>query len=204
MAEHAAETPPRRRIRALLAGAAVLGLGSLGTLALWTDTEFFNAAFNALARFRVEAATSSAGPWAPHGSVGDAATLTFELSGQGLVENEPVSAEFWLRMNTEAAASVQILAPTVEDGELNDYITVSIDSGTCSAPVAELQEGLLGELIHAEPVAAFDLPGGQNDQPGTAQPVCITATLGDTSDLPAGEYSTSHVFWEFLVTEKEA
>lgn len=201
MAKHTPAVPALRRSRALLAGATVLGLGSVGTLALWTDVEFGSAIFHGMARFRVEAATNVSGPWEPYGSVGEAATLAFDFPAGGLVEGEPVRTEFWLRMDTEVPGNVRILAPTVEESQLDGRITVAVTQGSCVDPGMELQQGLLEELTDADLLGTFDLPGGVDGQPGQAQAVCITATLGDISDLPPGEYSTGRVLWEFVVTE---
>lgn len=196
-----AHTSSTHRRRAVLAGAAVLGLGAVTTLAFWTDSEFLTARFGA-SGFQVQSATASEGPYSSHDSAGDAAELQFDFPTGELQVGQSTSAEFWLRMTSESAGAVHVLAPTVEREDLDGLVGVRVSQGSCEAPDEVLQEGLLEELEDAP--AAFLIPAATELNPGLAQPVCITATLNDISGLPAGEHSTGRVAWEFLVTEAEA
>lgn len=192
-----------RRVRAVLAVAAVLGLGTVATLALWTDSEFAVAPFGATG-FQAESATAAAGPYESHDSAGEAAALEFDLPASELEPGQSTASEFWLRMasgSAGSAGSVNVQAPTVERDDLTGRIDVTVAQGACATPGEVLQAGLLEELADAPD--AFVLPAGSGDQPGEARPVCITATVNEISDLPAGEYSTGRVGWEFVVTEQE-
>ncbi|MGD7001572.1 SipW-dependent-type signal peptide-containing protein [Corynebacterium halotolerans] len=188
-----------RRVRAVIAAAAVLGFGSVATLAFWSDSEFLSATFWSPG-FQVEGATSASGPFESHDSADDAAALQFVLPAGELAEGEPVSTGYWLRMASESTGTVSVLAPTVENEELNGLIDVAVAKGSCDSPGEVLQEGLLEELADAPD--AFNLPAGVDGEPGSAQAVCITATLNDISELPAGEHSTGRVGWQFRVTEE--
>lgn len=192
-----------RRARAVIAGAAVLGLGAAGTLAVWVDSEFLTATFTSQAGFWVESAAAEDGPYSSHGSESEAAQLNFDFPAGGLEVGEPVSAEFWLRMASETTGIVSVAAPEMEFGELDGRIEVTVTQGGCTGtvPGRELQSGTLEELSPAP--EAFTLPAGVGENPGRAQPVCITATLNSLEGLPAGEYSTGQVTWEFLVAEAE-
>lgn len=196
-----AQVPASRRIRAVLAGVAVIGLGAVGTLALWADSEFVIAPFGAVG-FQVESATAESGPYESHEAAANEATLGFNFPAGGIVEGEPVSAEFWLRMVSESTGSVNVSAPTVENEDLNGLIDVTVAEGSCDSAGQVLQEGILDELaVFPE---AFQLPAGAEGEPGPAQAVCITVTLNDISELPVGEHSTGRVGWEFHVTEETA
>lgn len=191
----------RYRGRAVLAGAAVLGLGTAVTLAVWSDSEFLSAPFWSPA-FQVESATTPEEAYSPHDSADDEVALEFDFPAGELEEGRPVSAEFWLRMASESTGTVSVLAPTVENEDLNGLINVAVAEGSCDSQREVLQEGLLEELADAP--GAFHLPAGVAREPGLAQAVCITATLNDISELPPGEHSTGRVGWEFRVTEEVA
>lgn len=192
------QTSRPRRTRAVFAGMAVIGLGAMGTLALWADSEFVLAPFGAVG-FQVESAITESGPYESHDSGESAALLQFDFPAGELVEGEPVTAEFWLRMASGSVGSVSVLAPTVENDDLNGLIDVTVAQGSCNSAGRVLQQGLLEELVAAS--GAFQLPAGVAGNPGPAQGICFTATLNDISELPVGEHSTGRVGWEFRVTE---
>ncbi|MGP6174743.1 SipW-dependent-type signal peptide-containing protein [Corynebacterium sp. A21] len=194
-----------RQARAVIAVAAVLGFGSVATLALWTDSEFAYGFFRTQS-FSVESApTPNESEFDSHDSVEGAVSLDFGLNTGQLTENQPVSDEIWLRMSGEASGRVQLLAPTILAPAANDlspFIEVQVSLGACGTDEMVLQNGRLSELSGAAPAQAFQLKGGTESSPGSPQSICIDAELVDTVDLPAGEYSTGMVSWEFLITEE--
>lgn len=188
-----------RRIRAVLATAAVLGVGAVGTLALWSDSEVIFGQFRSVA-FTVESAPAPGAEFVEHESPGEALPLNFELPADGLSEETPVDAEIWFRMASETGGEVRVLKPAVEQSDLAGYIDVRVSKGACGTPGDVLQQGLLESLVDApEPLI---LPAGTATGPGPAQGFCIESRLRDTTSLPAGHYSTGQVEWEFVVTEK--
>lgn len=148
----------------------------------------------------MESATSPTGPFHNHAVAGDAAVLDFPFPQEGLRVGEPVSAEFWLRMGTGGDGSVRALRPETTDSDLGALIDITVTQAACGSPGPVLQQGPLDSLGDA--AGTFLLPGGIEGQPGEARPVCITATLEDTAELPAGNHSTGRVVWEFAVTEE--
>lgn len=188
-----------RRLRAVLASTAVLGLGAVATLALWSDSELFFGDFTS-AGFVVESAPALDMAFEEHDSSADAAVLSFDLPFEGLVSGEPVETELWFRMATATSGEVQMLAPVVERAELNDYVDIEVTTGACSVGGQVLQSGSLGDV--APSPQTLLLPPGDGVGPGIAQALCVGATLRDTSDLPAGHYSTGRVEWSFAVTER--
>lgn len=188
-----------RGIRVLPAAAAVLGLGAVGTLALWSDSEIMSGQFRSVA-FIVESAPAPDAGFAAHESPAEALPLNFDLPADGLNGETPVDAEIWFRMASATTGSLRVLAPTVENSELAGYIDILVSEGACGTSGKVLQQGRLDTLIDApEPLT---LPAGTAAAPGAAQGICIESRLGDTTSLPAGHHSTGRVEWEFLVTEE--
>ncbi|MCZ7418630.1 MULTISPECIES: SipW-dependent-type signal peptide-containing protein [unclassified Micromonospora] len=73
-----AGSPRFRRIRAVLAGALVLGLGATSTLAAWTDGEYGTGSF-AASVFGTESQTASSS-WTSHTPAANAAILAFSAT----------------------------------------------------------------------------------------------------------------------------
>ena len=67
-----------RRIRAILAGGLVLGVGAAATLAAWNDSEYGAATFTA-GRFDIVGSTDGT-TFASHATSGAAATLSFVVA----------------------------------------------------------------------------------------------------------------------------
>lgn len=188
-----------RRFRAVLAAAAVLGVGAVGTLALWSDSETLFGQFRSVA-FTVESAPAPGAEFVEHESPGEALPLDFEFPVEGLNEETPVDAEVWFRMASETGGVVQVLEPTVEQNDLAGHIDVLVTEGACGESGAVLQQGLLETLVDApEPLT---LSAGTAIGPGPVQGICVEAQLRNKASLPAGNYSTGQVEWEFVVTEE--
>lgn len=194
-----------RRLRAVSAATAVLGFGTVATLALWTDSEYSIGLFRTQS-FSVESASTPVeGEFISHDSVDGAVTLDFGLDTGQLTEARPVSDEVWLRMGGEADGRVQLFAPMLSPPATNDlspHVDVQVSLGACGAVGTVLQHGRLNELSGAVPAQAFQLEGGTETSAGTPQAICIEAELVDTAELPAGDYSTGPVSWEFVVSER--
>ena len=167
--------PDRRRasrgkIMAILAGGAVLGLGSTATLAAWTDTEWVfagngNDAGVGTSLFEVE--QNVIAPFNTTGFVQDETNpgqaLTFGLGALRLTPGDSVYAPVALRTVTNSVAGVLTLEPAVPatgvavvdaDGALWNYLTVRVwvsetvfncDASTvASTSIAQIAGGALG------------------------------------------------------------
>lgn len=100
-ARHRASVVPRRpgRIRAVLAGALVLGVGATVTLASWTDHEYATGSFTA-STFDTESSTV-ADVWASNSSA-PGATLAFNATGMS-----PTDSKYaWVNVRTTAGSNV--------------------------------------------------------------------------------------------------
>jgi predicted ribosomally synthesized peptide with SipW-like signal peptide len=89
----------RFRVRALLAGALVLGVGATTTLASWTDSESATGSFTTSV-FDTESSTT-AGVWVDNLGV-PGATLAFDATAM----SPAVSFYAWLNVRTTAASTV--------------------------------------------------------------------------------------------------
>ena len=74
-----------RRIRAVLAGGLVFGIGCAGTLASWNDAEFTAATFSAGRFDIVGSTTGAAGSFGQHAAAGSAAALSFSIVSPGSI-----------------------------------------------------------------------------------------------------------------------
>lgn len=192
----------KRQLRAVLASAVVLGLGAVTTLALWSDSDTIFGTFTSTG-FAVESATAPNGEFREQdgsGGTGEAVVLNFGIPFGGLTPGEPVETELWFRMATATSGEVRVLAPTVEQADLNEYLDIEVATGACSLHGQVLQSGALGQLTPS--VQTLKLPPGDESGPGAVQALCIEATLRDTTDLGVGNYSTGAVEWNFHVTER--
>lgn len=137
MGGHAAARPRRpgtgfRRLRAVLAGGLVLGVGATLSLAAWNDSEYATANFVASV-FNTE--SNSGTGWA-HNTTAPGATLTFAATGM----SPEVSHFALLDVRTTAASTVAgtvALNSSAEAGALADalqYRSVLISAATiCDA-----------------------------------------------------------------------
>lgn len=135
----------RRRIRALLAGGLVLGLGAAGTLAAWTDSGFATGVFSS-GQFNIQGNPSITTPpasetWSDHYTAGNAAPLQFSTNFDGLSPGTTVYAPFSIRIDPDRAsynAAVHLTsAVSTGDSDLMSRLAwearTGIDPATCAA-----------------------------------------------------------------------
>ncbi|WP_087872156.1 SipW-dependent-type signal peptide-containing protein [Arthrobacter globiformis] len=106
------------RVRAVLAGALVLGVGASVTLASWTDSEFAAGTFTA-STFRLESSTTAT-DWKDSTSPTDA-SLTVNAAGL----SPGASSYSWLNIRTTAASTVggtAVLTSSTPAGDLSDAL----------------------------------------------------------------------------------
>jgi len=140
-----------RRIRALLAGGLVLGVGATATLASWNDREYATATFTS-GKFDIVGSVNN-GAFGQHPSAGNAATLTFAIptgTTTAMVPGNVAYALFSVRTTAAAdsatipgavnsvAGAVQLTANANNsaNGTLGQYLTYRVHtiSGTsCTA-----------------------------------------------------------------------
>lgn len=114
MSRHKAARRPRAftRVRAVLAGALVLGVGATMTLASWTDTEFATGSF-ATSKFDTQSSIDNS-VWADNTSA-PGATITF--AGTGMSPDTHRYGYVLIRTKANSVAgTLTFVAPTVTNG----------------------------------------------------------------------------------------
>lgn len=120
-----------RRIRAVLAGGLVLGVGATMTLAAWNDSEYATATFTA-GRFDIVGAADGA-TFASHATTGTAAALTFVAAPTAMAPGTTTYALFSVKTaNPSIAGTLQWSAGTPGGTGLATYLTYGVKtiSGT--------------------------------------------------------------------------
>jgi predicted ribosomally synthesized peptide with SipW-like signal peptide len=140
MPRHQAATAARTftRVRAVLAGALVLGVGTTVTLASWTDTEYTQASFSA-SRFDTQSSVDNA-TWADN-TAAPGATIAF--TGAGMSPNTHRYGYMLIRTKPNSVAGTLTFAvPTVTNGGTDtapflgtalQYRAVAITAAGCSS-----------------------------------------------------------------------
>ncbi|SDH27725.1 SipW-dependent-type signal peptide-containing protein [Agrococcus jejuensis] len=200
-----------RKIRAVLAGGLVLGIGAAITLAAWTDNEYATGTFTA-GTFNMQGSTTSATTgFSDHTSAAGAAALTFTAPFNNLSPGQVVYSPFWVRLaaNTTSAATLDLVALTSTDtapgtNSANLSYTVYAIGATaaCDATVTSGTPVVMGTATTLAPNAnvAGATPNLPNGSPvtaaGTATQLCFVVTAG--SGLTQGGSTTAT--WQFTAT----
>jgi predicted ribosomally synthesized peptide with SipW-like signal peptide len=112
MADHRSGSARRprdvRRVKAVLAGGLVLGLGAAITLAAWNDSEFATGTFST-GHFNVQGSADGT-TFGDHTSSGSAAALSFSTGFNHVSPSDTVAAPFVLHLDkdTDYAATVSV------------------------------------------------------------------------------------------------
>ncbi|MGP9539886.1 SipW-dependent-type signal peptide-containing protein [Brachybacterium sp. AOP43-C2-M15] len=190
-----------RKVRALLAGGLVLGVGAAVTLAAWTDQEWAIGEFGA-GSFNVEGSTDGSA-FADHDSEAGAAQLEFEVDADNLTPEDVVAAPFVLRLDdaTTYDATVE-LTDAAGSGANAAHLTYGIiEVGSA----AECTDDATGSAIVPagtaldSGTAGFDLVAGADGEAGAPVTLCFQVTAGP--DLLQGETGTAT--WGFTATSVE-
>lgn len=196
-----------RKVRALLAGGVVLGIGAAATLAAWNDSEYAGATFTA-GSFNLEGAVDGAdGSYTDHASATDGvAPLEFSLPVGNLAPGDAVAAPFWVRLDadTTTAATLDLVSLDSTDTTGGNsshlgYAVYAIDAdATCSVTTTGT---LLGEgaTLADDPAIAGDtvaLPVGAEGVAGEPTQLCFVVTAGD--DLEQG--GSTEAVWQLTAT----
>ncbi len=134
----AARSRTSTKVRAVLAGALVLGVGATMTLASWTDTEFATGSFSA-STFNTQSSIDNS-TWADN-ITAPGATITF--SGSGMSPDTHRYGYVLIRTKPNSVGgTISFVAPTVTNGGSDtspflgaalQYKAISISAAGCSA-----------------------------------------------------------------------
>ncbi|SEE76007.1 SipW-dependent-type signal peptide-containing protein [Ruania alba] len=203
------ESPGRRRtwlrLRALLAGGLVLGLGAAATVAAWNDSEYATGTVRS-STFGIEGSVNGGG-YAEHATSDAAATLEFSPALPALSPGDAGYMQFAVR--TTAASSVGgtvgMQTPTIAGSTaLRDalrYAVRVIPSGAscnaalfsnASAPVVVANDSALTATV------------GANSRPleaagAHAAPYCVRISMLSSAATSVQGQSTT-ITWQFLAT----
>ncbi|WP_235934246.1 SipW-dependent-type signal peptide-containing protein [Paramicrobacterium chengjingii] len=121
------------KVRAILAGGLVLGVGAAITLAAWNDSEVATGTF-AAGNFGIEGSTNGT-EFSEHEDEANAATLEFEVGADSLSPDDSVYEGFAVRLisTSDYAADVTVTQDTSSAlvGTTASYVYT--DSTTCDA-----------------------------------------------------------------------
>jgi predicted ribosomally synthesized peptide with SipW-like signal peptide len=194
-----AQKENRRKVRAILAGGLVLGIGAAVTLAAWSDSEFATGSFGA-GHFNMQGSLNGTA-FSDH-PVGTPAQLAFPLDK--LSPTETVAAPYVLRLDKDTTndATVQVVSANGEgsaEAKLS-YGIVQVDSyGACSPTATGTQLVQAGTALDAVTDAlTFELrkpaPEAAPGDPGADVFLCIQVKAA--SDLD--QNTTAVGTWGFL------
>ena len=170
-----------RRIRALLAGGLVFGVGATMTLAAWNDSEYGTATFTA-GRFDIVGATDGT-TFSSH-PVGTPAALSFSTPFSAMAPGNTVYALFSVRTaNPSVAGTLQLSVTSTAGTGLGTYLRYgvrSISGTTCNGTTYSAGTSVV-------PDNSTMATGGTGTQAvaangGTTVNYCIAVTLPAATD----------------------
>ncbi|MCT9870566.1 SipW-dependent-type signal peptide-containing protein [Paenarthrobacter aurescens] len=181
------------KVRAILAGGLVLGVGAAITLAAWNDSEFAQGTFTA-GTFNLEGSTD--GTTFGENPVTAPATLGFTATPSNLSPGDVVTAPFAVRLDdattNDATVTVSTEASTGALTGLTYSLTQSTDFG-CAEPV-DTTLVAAGQVLGTTPGSVtFALTQGAGTDPGAPVNLCFRITADD--DLVQSQTGTTT--WEF-------
>ncbi|WP_298040594.1 SipW-dependent-type signal peptide-containing protein [uncultured Microbacterium sp.] len=193
-----------RRVRALLVGGLVLGVGATATLASWTDPEYASTQITA-GTFSIESRTSTGDGFAEHNSSGTAATLPLNLTGI----YPGSSAAAWIQIRTAPGSVkgtvnlIDAVAPASAANSiaLRDALTVRVvatSATTTAAPDCTTSMGGGTAVTGIDNVPALS-PSALAANGADVVNYCFIVTLpADTPNAAQGGSVTP--VWEFSGT----
>ncbi|AYJ51237.1 SipW-dependent-type signal peptide-containing protein [Rhodococcus sp. P1Y] len=212
MTDQVQKSNRKRKVRALLAGGLVLGVGAAVTLAAWTDnvwgtSEFStgDTAWNLQGNFTADGAPSG---WDEYAEQTDAGDMLFPFPALQLTPGDTVFAPVGLRVEeaNQYGAAVQLLGartltgttPTTGLTPLLTYSVSTIASASSCAAGATVTGNIVpaGTALTAGTApAAITLP-----DTGAAVQLCFAVTLPSTAGLDAAGLTTGDLYWQFAGT----
>lgn len=186
---------PRKapRIRAILAGGLVLGVGAAITLAAWNDSEFAQGTFTA-GSFNLEGSTDGTA-FAEH-PVGSPATLSFTAAPTNLAPGDVVTAPFAVRLDEDTTSGATVTVSTESSTGALTGLTYSLtqsDAFGCGEPVTDTLVDPGTGLGTTPGSTTFALDDGGGAGAGAAVNLCFRITAG--SGLVQSQ--TGSTTWEF-------
>ena len=184
-----------RKVRAILAGGLVLGLGAAVTLAAWNDSEFAKGTFTS-GSLNIQGSVD--GDIFEDHTTPEGASVLFSLETGDLAPGDVYSAPFAVRLDEGSTKPANVTLTSGDGSATPDglkYRVFETEGFGCSTPTAppELVVGA-GTPVGTVPAnTSFSLAPGAGVLPGTAKTLCFEVTADD--DL--AQETTSEVVWHF-------
>lgn len=193
-----------KKIRAILVGGLVVGVGAAMTLATWNDSEFAQKEFKAGTLVLESRTVNVDGDFIDSSKSGESAQLRFPVTVDNLSPGDTVYAPFAIRLSDKTSynAKVNIIAGYGEPTDAlapaglkyNLFKTATFDEG-CDSNSTPLEADMLvsaGSDLYTAPGSLY-LEKGLGTEPGSEINMCFAVTADD--GLIQGQTAT--VTWEF-------
>lgn len=193
----------RRRIRAILAGGLVLGVGAAITLAAWNDSEFATGTFTS-GSFNLQGSTDGT-TFTDHASSGAAASATFSTGFNSLSPGDTVAAPFVLRLDSTTTNNASVIAASATTtgaatANLTYKIVVVANVAGCT-PAAAGTSTVVPATTGMNAVTgatAFALAKGTGGAAGAPVVLCLQVTAGPSLT----QNTTATATWGFTATSQ--
>lgn len=188
-----------RRIRAVLAGGLVLGVGATMTLAAWNDSEYATATFTA-GRFDIVGAADGA-TFSSHATTGTAAALTFVAAPTAMAPGTTTYALYSVKTaNPSIAGTLQWSAGTPGGTGLATYLTYGVRTISGTACNSSTYPGGTAVVADGSALAANGATTQTVSANGGSQiNYCVAVTLPLTAPNAAQSLTMSQT-WQVLGT----
>lgn len=199
-----------RRLRAVLAGGLVFGVGAAATLAAWNDSEYATATFTS-GRFDILGATNGTG-FSDHG-VGAPATLSFTVAPTAMFPGTTTYALFSVKTaNPSGAGTLQLTAGT-PSGDLATHLrygvrlvpTAATPSQSCTAATYAAASAATsvvvtdGSILTVNGAATAAVPQVVSTNGGNQLNYCVAVSLPLNADNAAQNKSATQT-WQITGT----
>lgn len=206
MSDHVQNSNRKRKIRALLAGGLVLGVGAAITLAAWTDNVFGNSDFaTGDEAWNIEAdfTPTGAGTWV-EANVTPGDPFTFPATRLDLTPGDTVYAPIALRLepgqDLDAAVTLNGATGGATDPALTAALRYSVTAGGTSTACTAGTPGPTAVVTDS----ALTLGSAPNaitlDADATPVNLCFAVTLPTGTSNTLSGLQTGQVVWEFTGT----
>ncbi|MBH0130592.1 SipW-dependent-type signal peptide-containing protein [Salinibacterium sp. NK8237] len=190
-----------RKIRAILAGGLVLGVGAAITLAAWNDSEFAQGTFSA-GTFNLVGSTDGT-TYTEHATAGAAATLPFTVNPTELSPGDVVYAPFAVQL---AAATTDDAVVTISNEATTGVVTnltytlIQPTTFGCTSATTGTELVAAGTAVSSVPAATtFSLTKGATAAvAGAPVFLCFKVTAGAL--IAQGQSGTAT--WEFAAVSQ--
>lgn len=190
-----------RRVRAVLAGGLVLGVGAAITLAAWNDSEFAQGSFGTGA-FNMVGCTDGT-TYAEHATVGAPATLAFTVNPTLLAPGDVVYAPFAVRLD---AATTNAAVVTVSNADCSGTVTdltytlIQPSAFGCAADTTGTALVPASTAVDTVPASTtFNLAKGT---PPTTAGAPVFLCFKVTAGASIAQAQTGTVTWEFAAVSQ--